>query len=44
MSILIVFGIKPWSLAEPFEIQAMKAVILFLNGVNSPRSYLSHDQ
>jgi hypothetical protein len=27
-----------------FEIQAMKAAILFLDGVNIAGSYLSHDQ
>jgi len=27
-----------------FEIQAMKADIFFLDGVNIARSYLSHDQ
>jgi len=27
-----------------FEIQAMKAAILFFDGVNIARSYLSHDQ
>jgi hypothetical protein len=40
---VIVIVIWTWQIVL-FEIQAMKAAIFFLDGVNIARSYLSHDQ
>ena len=47
--ILIELGLNPLSRSEPdksrlFEFQMMNVAILFLDGVNIARSYLSHDQ
>jgi hypothetical protein len=49
MYILIELGLNPLSRSEPdksrlFEFQMMNVAILFLDGVNIARSYLSHDQ